>query len=310
MPGLQPLAFIGASQEKLEQLPGEWRELFTQVAASAAQQGRPVHTGAAPGGEQLAAETALGAGGTVRLFLPWAKFEAAWIKEMQARHGERVSLTVFSRELHPKWDAWVREHYPGAQALGPKARRLVSRIGGVVEGCAGVVALPPGEAERTGGTGYGIRLAKELGIEVWDLSRPYPRWWWTWWLGCRAMTGEEFKMYLANLDPSRFRPGVLEQARRLAEIMPEDTGPWSVAPYERLLRVTWRGHHCRLEVIVHPDGYEKSPSFPEPGVDDPRAWWMFTDVAEQLAYLRDSVTAGSLGLTVSEWRAMREQTLP
>ena len=309
-----PLAFLGASQETLGQIPCEWLDLFTRMAAFMARQGRSLHMGATPGCEQLAAEAALGAGGTVHLFLPWAKYEAAWIKPMMAEHGERIRLTEYARDLHPKWDAYGGKYHGSSRSLGPKGRKLISRIGGVIEGCAGVVALPPHNEERTGGTVYGIGLAKVLGIEVWNLREPYTRDWWTWRLECRAMTREEFETYLAHQDPSQYAPGVLEQAWRLAAMTPEDTGPRRVSPYDspigRLLSVMWRGHRCSLDVIVYPDTYQTRPDFPEDGVSDPRASWMFAGVAPQLAYIRDSITAGSLGLSVAEWRAITEPTSP
>lgn len=167
----QPRAFIGARPEKMAKLPPEWIELYRQAAVLTAMQEHTIHTGAAPGADQIAAEAALQAGGSVVLFLPWRSFEAAWIETLRPHRG-RVSVCIYDPEQHAQWAAWVDQHHPNPRVLGRAARKLMARNGGIIgSGAVEVVALPLWEGDRAGGTGYGMTLAGARGIPLWDLSQ-------------------------------------------------------------------------------------------------------------------------------------------
>jgi len=163
------IAFIGT--RGFLGLPDRVRTMFTLLGREVAERHGVVVTGAAVGADQTAAETALAAGGLVHLVLPWASYEERWIRRIQSQFPRRVTVEVYDVARHPAWTDSVRTYHPAFHALSRGAIALHARNYGIVAGAAAVVAAAH-DARGGGGTGQGIRMARGLGIPVFDLWAP------------------------------------------------------------------------------------------------------------------------------------------
>jgi hypothetical protein len=158
----------------LAQFPQVWIDLYREAARKAAVHGHTVVTGAAEGADQLAAETALAAGGKVELVLPWGDFNQEWVQSMIANYGtDRVTTVVYVPLECPDWTQSVYDYHPACQngkmGLEPGAFRLHARNYGIVYNSQTVIALP-GRKFGGGGTAQGLRVAYGLRIRRFDLS--------------------------------------------------------------------------------------------------------------------------------------------
>lgn len=126
-----------------------------------------LHTGGAPGIDQIAARKALRCGATVVLHLPWYSFEEKFV----ARWKERYPTKIVTKVIDPISDktAWesVDTYHPNSAALGSGGRRLHARNYRIVypgtKSVSFVLAFPsPGG----GGTAQGIRIATKNNIPL------------------------------------------------------------------------------------------------------------------------------------------------
>jgi hypothetical protein len=171
------LAFIGSRE--LDQFPLAWVDLYREAARKAAIHGHTVVTGAAEGADQLAAETALAAGGKVELVLPWGEFNREWVDSMTANYSPaRVTVVTYVPLECPDWTQSVYDYHPACQngkmGLRTGEFRLHARNYGIVYNSKTVVALP-GRKRGGGGTGQGLRVAQGLRIRLFDLSQQQGR---------------------------------------------------------------------------------------------------------------------------------------
>lgn len=160
------VAFIGSRD--LRQFDGNRLQLFTDAARAAVQHGYAVVTGACKGADQLAAETALAAGGKVLLVLPYIHYESAWIAAMESRYLGQVAAECYDPEVHPRWAKSVQLYHPAAAKLDVWSAALHARNFGIVGRSIAVVALPNYQ-RNGGGTAQGLRVAQALGIKLFDL---------------------------------------------------------------------------------------------------------------------------------------------
>ena len=160
-------AFIGARD--LTDVPDEGLTLYCQVAHTCGKKGYLVKTGAAPGADQRAAETCLNAGGAVALYLPWNGYEATWVAQMKARHGERVWVADSQPMRHIQAVAAIA-HHPAPEQLQPPVRKLMARNYLIVAETQGIFAIPRPPCQ--GGTAHGIKCGEVLGIPTYNLSVP------------------------------------------------------------------------------------------------------------------------------------------
>jgi hypothetical protein len=116
-----------------------------------------LHTGAAVGIDQLAAEEWLShRGGPVVLHLPWAGFQNEWSDIMRKEYGEgMVGEDVALDQDDFNLAAW---HHPKWDILGSSARSLHARNVRIVRPTEHVYAAP-GDKPWGGGTAMGIKLA-------------------------------------------------------------------------------------------------------------------------------------------------------
>lgn len=94
--------------------------------------------------------------------LPWASYN----REIVPAGCERI---VFDPRVHDHWNKSVDKYHPKPSALTRGARALHARNFGIIEPCVAVVAMP--DENGGGGTAQGIRIAKDLGISVFQHNR-------------------------------------------------------------------------------------------------------------------------------------------
>jgi len=174
LPG-STVAFIGTRE--LDAVALTLRHLFISAATYAGAHDVLVATGAAEGADQAAATAALRAGGRIRLVLPWANYESAWVTLAQKTFRDRVEVVVYTPAQHKEWLESVLTHHPAANRLSRGALMLHARNYGIVAGAAAVIALPQSASpDHLGGTGQGIRVATHLGIPVVNLQVAVDQW--------------------------------------------------------------------------------------------------------------------------------------
>lgn len=169
---MERCAFIGTRQPRM--LPRAWYHLYTEAAEWAARTGAVVASGATPGAEQLAAQCALNAGGSVRLYLPWSGFEAAWVRRVEREYPGKLTTSIYDPHIHEEWTEAIYRWHPTGTNLARAALALYARSYGAVYEATGVVALPfvrsRNGAVDKGQTEQGLQLARDLGLTLYDLS--------------------------------------------------------------------------------------------------------------------------------------------
>lgn len=164
------IAFIGTRD--LTRISAEALTVFKNLAQTSARKDWTLCTGAAQGADQFAAMHALEAGGSVELYLPWDRYEEAWVRQILVDYQGRVYARTYLPDVDEDWTQSVYQYHPNAQSLTQGAFKLHARNYGTIEGCKSVVALPK-MTERNpenGGTGQGIRIARGLGIKLYNLA--------------------------------------------------------------------------------------------------------------------------------------------
>jgi len=124
-----------------------------------------LHTGAAPGVDQFAAEQWLDYGGSVHLHLPWTTYEHEWVDSI-ARGGAHHFLTINDRppDIHSSVCMDVAMHHDRWDTLKQGVQKLHLRNHAIVAPCSKIYACP-GTAPWGGGTAMGIKLARHYKIE-------------------------------------------------------------------------------------------------------------------------------------------------
>lgn len=154
-------AFIGTREPRPEQLAWMHDQLERLRSAGAA----VLHTGAALGTDQAAAEAWLGLGGQVVLHLPWPSYEDTWVRQQSQAHRGRVQVHRDAGTQGPEVRELVAGHHPKWLSMKPGVQKLHLRNYAILRDCTQVFAMP-GEKPWGGGTGMGIKLALHLGLEL------------------------------------------------------------------------------------------------------------------------------------------------
>lgn len=129
-----------------------------------------LRTGAAEGVDQRAANLWLSKGGEVRLYLPWASYEKAWVDSIKKKHLDNLIIEVYDKGL-TAWTESVDKYHPNPNALKDSMRSLHARNYGIVSGCEFVLAFPsPDRYGGWGGTGQGMRIADGEGIPCFNCT--------------------------------------------------------------------------------------------------------------------------------------------
>ena len=195
---MESVAFIGTQQPG--RLSTELVDLFVAGARAVAGAGARLHVGGAAGAEHLAARAALDAGGCIRLFLPWERYEQEWVDRTCRQHGNRVEIRLLDRETDREWMEAARSFQPSARLIAAGQAAMYARYFGAFQGCEAVVALPYSRTrwERTGqrlpagrstamgrmekfpvvelgSTGTLVQIAQSAGVPIIDLSQEIGR---------------------------------------------------------------------------------------------------------------------------------------
>lgn len=117
-----------------------------------------VKTGGAFGIDQIAMENVIEQ--KLMLYLPWNKYNKEIVKA--------VTVIDSDPKNHSDWMDSVEKFHPNAAALSPGSRLLQARNYGVVENTIAVCAFPKSRTDL-GGTGQGMRIAKEMNIPVFSI---------------------------------------------------------------------------------------------------------------------------------------------
>lgn len=141
--------------------------LMGAIAYFLAKAGEVCKTGAAKGADQAFARGANLGLGEVMLFLPWDGYEKEWISTEMRRAITRVLVPYTHKAAMDS----VSQFHPTAGNLSQGVVKLHARNYLIVEGCRFVVCWTPNGGEN-GGTGQGIRIAKHLGIPIYNLGNP------------------------------------------------------------------------------------------------------------------------------------------
>jgi hypothetical protein len=167
---LKLISFIGTRD--LDAVSDEVLALYQQAVESAVHAGYTIVTGAAQGADQLAADTALMAGGHVMLKLPWATYERAWVTQIVTRYPDKVWIEVYYPFHHDSWTQSVYQYHPKPDSLRQGPFALHARNFGIMENATTVVAISNPNKIGGGGTGQGLRIAEALRIRRFDLTDP------------------------------------------------------------------------------------------------------------------------------------------
>ena len=141
---------------------------MTVMAAWLARRGWHLHSGGAAG-----ADTAFAAGapgGCRTVFLPWPGYRGHRGADCRTPSPDRFARCLaIASDLHPAW-----------QRCLPAARRLHARNAAILLGAdcdapVDAVVAWTSRGETTGGTGLGIRIARDRGIPVLNLGVLHPR---------------------------------------------------------------------------------------------------------------------------------------
>ena len=128
-----------------------------------------VRTGASRGCDQVAAQTALEAGGRVELVLPWPSFEQQWVEGVINKYDHRVAVEVYEPRRHRDWTKSVARHRTPGPPLSKRVFQMFARCWGIVQPAEMVIALTL--RSESGGTGQGLRIGRALGKVSLDIRK-------------------------------------------------------------------------------------------------------------------------------------------
>mgnify|MGYP001609557640 CR=1 FL=1 len=165
---MQRYAVIGTRH--LAQIHRESLKFFNRAIDWTVAQNAVLVTGGAVGADRLAAERAAGQKGAVDLVLPWFGYELSWVEDFVGHYGGLIQTVTLepTRLYYQHWMDSVDKYHPASAGLSRWERLLHARNYGIVEGASAVFALP--QPPERGGTSQGMRIARGLGIPVFNLS--------------------------------------------------------------------------------------------------------------------------------------------
>lgn len=154
--GVKTYTGIGSRKAPMEIL-----KLFMRVAEYLAIQGHTLRSGASPGSDKAFEIGCDASRGNKEIFLPWMGFEGSMSKYI-VREGQAYEL---AKEYHPSWDN-----------LSEGGKKLQSRNSHQIMGwdlktpTDVVICWTPG-GRGGGGTGQAIRIAKDIGVPIFDAGK-------------------------------------------------------------------------------------------------------------------------------------------
>ena len=148
--------------------PRDVLETMTAMAAWLARRGWHLHTGGAAG-----ADSAFAAGappGARSLFLPWPRYRGNAGPDCRTLAPDRMrTCLAIAAALHPAW------HRCSPAARNLHARNTAILLGEGADAPVHAVVAWTSRGLVSGGTGMGIRIARDRGIPVLNLGLLHPR---------------------------------------------------------------------------------------------------------------------------------------
>ena len=139
---------------------------MTSVAKAFAKRNWVICTGCAEGADYA---SMLGADKDhLDVYLPWKSYNSHIQDLVPARY------VTFSKFKHQEWIDSVHKYHPAPERLSRGAMSLHARNFGILNGVDAVVAMPISDTD-TGGTGQGMRIARELGIPLFVVCKNQDR---------------------------------------------------------------------------------------------------------------------------------------
>lgn len=162
------LAYAGIGSRKT---PANILEAMTRIASQLADQGWLLHSGGAQGADQAFAK---GAREKAIIYLPWDGFQGQHIDPL-ANPDLNPSYVVLEGMDFLECKATAMRIHPRSSRLSGGAVKLHARNVAIIEGTRhssevkAVICWTP-RGKIVGGTGQGLRQAKELGIPIYNLA--------------------------------------------------------------------------------------------------------------------------------------------
>lgn len=156
---LKTVAIIGSRRIDPNQF-----NYIVAVAKAFAKRGWVIKTGCADGADYASMVGCREVDPTLlTLYLPWARYNESYQRDTDHKliYDERDQQFLF-------WKESVAKYHPAPQRLSRGAFALMARNYGIVSGADVVVAMPMSITD-VGGTGQGMRIAKDLDIPLYTV---------------------------------------------------------------------------------------------------------------------------------------------
>jgi hypothetical protein len=134
---------------------------IVDIAHAFAERNWKIRTGCALGADYASMIGARSGGGNPSLYLPWLSYN----KHLRSPNDD---ITVYDDRLHQSWTNSVSNFHPAPSRLSQGAFKLMARNYGIIEGADLVIAHPMSLTDL-GGTGQGMRIARDLGIPLFNV---------------------------------------------------------------------------------------------------------------------------------------------
>ena len=150
--------------------PEEFKTLIRVLALNLASKGYALNTGLAIGADQSFIEGAVLIDGFINLYLPWKSYERKWLEALLKKYNsEKINITVYDRIRHEDAYNSVEKYHPRGKWLKRPVVCLHARNYLIIKDVEFVICYTR-DGKDSGGTGQGIRIARDLNKPVYNLA--------------------------------------------------------------------------------------------------------------------------------------------
>lgn len=145
--------------------PENIQEILSQIAENLANQGYVLRSGGAPGSDSAFERGCDKASGQKEIFLPWKGFEGR-TSSLYLPWNIPQNLVDIASKIYPAWDLVSQ----GVQKMHARnVQQILGELPGVSEPSSFVICWTGRPRSSIGGTVFGITLAEQRGIPVFNL---------------------------------------------------------------------------------------------------------------------------------------------